>query len=194
MFNGYKLLSALTTGFKHGEPVNSYVRGDALDTCSFNHLDLDDRIDCIRQLISVMAPGNQHAFDIAHEQLRILRGQRDKYVLAEARRTSNVIDFQETIAVVVASGLLHNAGNVEYAFRLALDVCVLDPSMRSYYKEQLALAQISASSIRRNRMIVHMAICLQVQEELEKVAARGTYMAFRTLDLTPERGFEWVFS
>lgn len=97
-------------------------------------------IDCITQLISVMTPGSEHAFDVAHEQLRILRGQRDKYVILEARRTSNIIDFQETIAVVVASALLRNAGNVEYAFRLALDVCVLDPSMRSYYKEQLALS------------------------------------------------------
>lgn len=41
-------------------------------------------------------------------------------------------------------------------------------------------------------MIVHMAVCLKVQEELEKTAARGPYMVFGTIDLTLERVFEWV--
>ena len=152
-----------------------------------------EKINCIRQLIAAVDPGNQLIVDNARHQLEVLQGRRDALVLADvSRQKRGVVDFKDMISLVVASGLLRSATYLRDSFTLALNVCVKDSPYRKFLLCELDKHNFSASSIGENRLKIHMALCVKMQDDLEEVANAGAYMVFRTLDLTPERGMEWV--
>ena len=195
-FKGYSLIRRLTANFEAHGPVKQWAEGNANSIDRFEVSDLQDEIDCIRQLLSVMGTGNQILRENARSQLEALQGRRDALLLAEIQSsTRGKTKFEDVIAIVVASGLLKSANNVRETFMLALTVCVKDTSYRTYLQGQLRNQKhLSANMIRVNRMRIHMALCMQTQMELEELSTKGSYMVFRTIDLTPDRGMEWVCS
>ena len=192
-FKGYSLIRRLTANFDAHTPLEHWAESNA-SCADFQTTDVQDSIDCIRQLLSVVGAGNQIIVDNARSQLEALQGRRDALLLAEVRsNTRGKTNFEDVIAIVVASGLLKSADNVRETFMLALNVCVKDTSYRNYLREQLRTQKhLSANTIRVNRLRVHMALCMKMQKELEDLSAKGSYMVFRTIDLTPDRGMEWV--
>ena len=199
-FRDYRLIRRLTSNFDVSKTqsvqyyADSYDGGQGNDDiAAFRTSDLDDTIKCIRQLIGTMRPGNDQVRENALHQIELLQGRRDRLVLAEFTTSQKRVDFEEVIRVVMASGLLRNAERVREAFHYALQVSVKDKVYRKYLEEQLAkMSSCHPSVIIRNRLIVHMALNLHTQRQLEDIAEKCQYMVFRTLDLTPERGWEWV--
>lgn len=165
------------------------------DAAAFHNCTPDDTIECIRQLLAaVPATGNQQARDNAIRQLTLLQGRRDSMQLSGAlMQNRRVVNYTDVIMIVCASGLMRSADDTRAAFEYALRVSVKDLTQRDYLLEQLRKnVHMSGTSIRRNRLVVHMAMCLSKQDEMERLASSGKYMVFRTIDLTPERGWEWV--
>ena len=101
--------------------------------------------------------------------------------------------WDDVISIVVTSGLLRDASDIRECFERALDVCVSDLPMKAYFKEQLNnRTDLAATTVIRSRLTVQMALCIVAQDDLEALAKRGSFRVFRTIDLTPERGWEWV--
>ena len=192
-FKGYNMIRALTENFEASLPVKHWAESNASCT-DFQASDVQDSIDCIRQLLSVAGAGSQIILESARSQLEVLQGRRDALLLAEVQSNARgKINFEDVIAIVVASGLLKSANNVRDSFMLALTVCVKDKAYRNYLLGALRNQRhLSANSIRVNRLRVHMALCMLMQTELEDLSTKGSYMVFRTIDLTPDRGLEWV--
>ena len=195
-FRNYTLIRRLIEKFNMDKQlaVKHYAQDlGGLGGDAFRISDLDDTMDCIRELIATMQPGNDQVRENACHQINVLQGRRDLLLLAEVAATRKRVDYEEVIRVVMASGLLRNAERVREAFHYALQVSVKDPAYRKYLEEQVdMMSSLSPAVIIKNRLIVHMALCLHAQNQMENIAERCEYMVFRTLDLTPERGWEWV--
>ena len=155
--------------------------------------DLDITIESMRQLISTMAPGHEQVRDNALHQLQILQGRRDSILLA-SRKPKHIVDYGEMVTTVCAPGLMRSADKLQEVFGYALQVVVKDKNYLAYLLEQLRsqASSMSDTSIIRGRLIVQMAMNLSSQNDMEAISAAGSYSVFRTLDLTPERGYEWV--
>ena len=194
-FRNYKLIRRLTENFNvNGKlAVAHYADSGGNDDSAFRVSDIDDTIDCIRQLIATMQPGSEQVRANASSQIDVLQGRRDRLLLAEVATTQKKVNYEDVIRIVMASGLLRSVERVREAFHYALQVSVKDKPYRKYLEEQVeSLSALQPSAIIRNRLIVHMALCLHAQNQLEELCERCEYMVFRTLDLTPERGWEWV--
>ena len=101
--------------------------------------------------------------------------------------------WSNIIHVVVASGLLRDANDIREVFHRALDVCVQDQATKVRLKEELARrAVLSATRVREARLIVNMALCFTIQRQTDDLIKGGPYRVFRTIDMTPDRGWEWV--
>lgn len=189
--------SNLMTASHYAELYDSKVSGydDEDGDASFYTCDIDDTIDCIRQLLYAIPPeGNHQTRDNAMRQLTLLQGRRDS-MLAKGAEVDirGRVNYRDAIVIVCASGLLRNADETLEVFECAVKVAVRDVKERQDLLAQLrSNSSMSASAIRNNRLIVLMALCLSRQDEMEQLADAGEYMVFRTLDLTPQRGFEWV--
>ena len=192
-FRGYSLLRRLTKDVLPGLAVNHYAQAYDAEDDDFQISDMDDTLECIRQLVAVMKPGHQHVRNIAEAQLEMWQGRRDHLLLSETRLQCGRRDYEDMVRIVMASGVVRSAENVREAFELGLETAVKDKGYRKYLLDRLAQHHaMTRSSIIRNRLIVTMALCLNTQEDFEKKAAQSAYMVFRTIDLTPERGWEWV--
>ena len=192
-FKGYSMIARLTSGFRAEHAVTSWA--DRIDTFeTFQPSDLQDSIDCIRQLIGALGPNNELILENARCQLQLLQGRRDALLLADVRsKKRGAVNFEEVISVVVSSGLYRSASYLREGFHLALNVCVKDASYRRFLQGELRKQRhLSATVIKMSRLKIHMALCLKMQYTLEDTAALGPYMVFRTIDLTPDRGVEWV--
>ena len=192
-FRGYSLLRRLTQDVLPGSALNHYAQTYDTADDDFQISDMDDTLECIRQLVAVMKPGHQHVRNIAEAQLEMWQGRRDHLLLSDTQFQCGRRDYEDMVRIVMASGIVRSAENVREAFELGLHVAVKDKAYRKYLLDRLAQHHaVTASSIIRNRLIVTMAMCLHTQDAFEKNAVQSAYMVFRTIDLTPERGWEWV--
>ena len=191
-FNGYKLIRRITVGFDASSavPFNHYATSAAVE--SFHAGDLDATMRCIQQLLLASPPGNDLLRQNALHELGLLRSRRDSLMMAKVQ-PRKVKHWDDVLSIVVTSGLLRDASDIRECFARALDVCVSDLPMIGYLKEQLNNRKdLAATTVIRSRLIVQMALCLVAQDDLEALSTRGSFRVFRTIDLTPERGWEWV--
>ena len=109
--------------------------------------------------------------------------------------TKKAYDLDVLIKSVVASGLLTQASHLRTIFELAIDVSVGDPPLRDHLKQLLGCqgALPGQATLYRHRLTLHMGLC-SIAQDFNKslVGSRGGLVSWRTLDLSPQGGVEWL--
>ena len=102
--------------------------------------------------------------------------------------------MESMINAVLMSGFLRDAKDAMLVLRCALQVCVPEPSVREYLLQLLSQTKtlMSAASMYRHRLTVHMGYCLMQQDDMAELLGSGAMVTWRTLDLSPKAGYEWM--
>ena len=99
------------------------------------------------------------------------------------------------IHCVVASGLLKQANHLRSVFDSSLEGVAADPKLRGYLKGVLhqKCQLLARATLYRHRLTLHMGFCRLAQDYTkELVESRGGVVSWRTMDLTPQAGVEWL--
>ena len=99
------------------------------------------------------------------------------------------------INCVLASGLLKSVASTKKVVEHAINATVREPALREHFLAQLRATHSipGRSTLYRHRLSLHMGFCRMLQNISEVlVSSKGGLASWRSLDLSPEGGIEWV--
>ena len=146
----------------------------------------------LRVLLAQLPPGNEMLEMHTRSAIAHMQAARDHNYLRAVHRARN-FSMDTIVQTVALSGLLRDVRDIKETIGFAIGLSVPDPKMREFYKESLDKqgANLSVSSIWRHRLTLTMALCCHRQSQYNFMG-NGTFTTWRTLDLTPLRGYEWM--
>jgi hypothetical protein len=179
---------------------NGYSEGDAMhytdvDVDPFDPSDFMGVTDCMRRCLLQLAPiGNDALREEMNSYISQFQTIRNNCLLHQACMTRKAYDFKMLVSVVILSGLLRDSADTGEAIDLALDVCIPDKSLKMYFKQlrQRHKNRLSKTTIIRHRLTLTLAYSALYQELNDEMMSDGPVVSWRTLDLSPQAGYEWL--
>jgi hypothetical protein len=190
----YHLGKPLWGSLEIGEVIRSHMDND---TDPFAPSDFADVAETLRQCVALL-PGDDNAFESLRadisQHVHRLQSARDHFLLHQARLTARAYQLDVLVTTVLMSGLLREAGDMGAVLDHAIDVVIPEPKLREYLKglHKTDHRTLGRSAIHRHRLTLHMAFCLHLQDAHEIMLQAGPVVCWRTLDLSPQAGFEWM--
>ena len=133
--------------------------------------------------------------DVVGHHIQCLQGMRDNLVMYRARLARNAYQMDILVNTIILSGLLRDTHDIGEALDIAIELCVAEPSLKAYFKDlrRQPRSTMSSTTIKRHRLTLNMAFCALSHEVFEQMEGRGGSMvAWRTMDLSPGGGYEWL--
>ena len=133
------------------------------------------------------------------DHLRWLHGIQMSMLVASVRRTWRIHSMSNLVNTVIASGWLREVRGLKQVFLSALRTIITEPEILAHYTKLLddpkSKAVASRATLYRHRLTIHMGYCLQRQAQLsEMLESPGGITCWRTMDLSPQGGTEWVMA
>ena len=120
---------------------------------------------------------------------------RMQMLAAAATRAGRAYGYERVIHGVIASGLLKNVSELRAVLKHAIAATVQEPTLLDMLKKMLDEdhALPSATTLLRHRMSLHMCYCRALQHiHATMIGGTGGMVSWRSMDLSPQGGVEWV--
>lgn len=138
-------------------------------------------------------PGRDKQKDAA-EIIVHLQRMRDNLLRAQRHRTTQAYSMQLLVNCLLLSGALRSP-DILHGVLLGLCSTIRDPSVRQYFvdsaKARGALPRVSV--LKSHRLSLVIGRCVQQQHTVEEGLASGGWVVYRTVDASPQGGYDWVF-
>ena len=120
---------------------------------------------------------------------------RNNFVQDQSTRNAKAYRIDVLLHAVVTSGMLKHAADLKLAAIFTIKMTVPDASVRQYLLERLedSKACPSPTTLYRHRLTLHMSMNRFIGEANEELLqTRGGVCSWRSYDLSPHGGVEWV--
>jgi hypothetical protein len=123
-----------------------------------------------------------------------LEARRIHMLLAAARLCRSAYEMDFLVSCLLESSLLRNVSKLGEAVERAISIATRDPVIRDHLLHEVRKyhAIPSATTIRRHHLTLHMAFCLAQQKQMVAFEEGSGFVAWRTVDGSPQGGFDWV--
>lgn len=121
---------------------------------------------------------------------------RDVLVRASARRTTQAFAMDLLLNALLLSGAFSDTQGLRGIISQSLHVAIPDVAARQYFQDRVATPGIvpSARALRKHRLTVAIAFFLHRQRVLQSFLDQGECVVYRTVDSSPQGGFDWVMA
>ena len=167
---------------------------DEQDPEPFTEKEMQRLADTYRELVGLLPYGNDSLRQRAEHHVLRLQTMRDNWVFSNALLSRRAYHLHTLLTTVVFSGLLRDVSDVAEAIDLGLELIVKEPHLKAHLKNILHQDHevMKRSTIVRHRLTVHMAMCSYAQVINQQLLDSDGFVVWRTMDLSPLFGFEWV--
>lgn len=140
-------------------------------------------------------PGAEDLLDVVGNHIKRLQGMRDNLMLHRDHLARRAFKMDILVNTIILSGLLRDSQDMGDALDMAIELCVPEPNLKAYFKDlrRQPHSTMSSTTIKRHRLTLNMAFCAVSHEVFEQMEGQGGSMvAWRTMDLSPGGGYEWL--
>ena len=169
------------------------------EAMQFTPESLQAMADTMRECLLLLGgpcPETLRANMVAH--IARLQAMRDASVRSGALRFKRAYAIEKLIESVIAGGLLENTGDLGDVIKHSIAIVTdKERQLRGYFLRKLSEDHTvpSKASLKRHRLTLHMALCVILQEQTHDVLhGAGGAVSWRTLDLSPQKGQEWLLA
>ena len=171
-------------------------KGDDEFQQQFSADSLQMMADSMRQCLLLRGPCGDVLGGEIVEHIKSLQGMRDAAVRSNASRFRKAFAIEVLIDCVISGGLLKHAQDLRDVFANSIrSLTHHEQQLRKYFEEELSEKHVvpGAAFLQRHRLTLHMGLCVILQEETEDILqGQGGGVSWRTLDLSPQKGQEWL--
>jgi hypothetical protein len=191
----YNLGIALWNGFVPDQDVlldDPLVEGE---TRTFSPVDMLTLADLMRHCLTHVPQGHC-VRDEALVYIAKMMRMRNDFMTNAVVKSKRAFQLRELITAVIMSGLLRDGGDLSEICIMSLELTVPEIGLRKFFKDLLQTkgSLPSRSTLYRHRFALHMAWCLHLASEVGSMLDDGAIVSWRTLDLSPKGGVEWVMT
>ena len=122
-----------------------------------------------------------------------MQSLRNTMFLDEVTRSRRAYNHELLIESVILSGMLRNCTDTTEVVLRAAEIIIPEPRIRQHFTTLVKQHGIPApSTLLRHRLTMHMTFCLELSRIVVEMLCTGMVASWRTLDLSPKGGYEWL--
>jgi hypothetical protein len=150
--------------------------------------------DLLRRLLEVRARTAEDTLAEAMHLIPRLQRIRDKLFRAARRRVGEAYSLEILLTALMLAGALSNAADLKEAVLHALRVAIPEPEVRNHFAQFVRdnKAVPTRTTRQRAKLSVIVGCCVVAQAEVQSGLDDGGFVVYRTIDSSPQGGYDWV--
>ena len=149
--------------------------------------------DILRVLIKPSAAPQDTIIEASYMISRLQR-IRDNMLRRTRTLTAHAYAMEVLLSALILTGSMRGSGDLQVVVQSALDICIPDIAARAYFKDIAARRGIvpSRATSDRAKLAAIVGICVCQQAETEAGLMGAGCIVYRTIDSSPQGGYDWV--